>query len=79
MAGRTGTNRKIRCVRHGSCCKVKRDDLTIGGSSCTDYSSAGKRKGTEGKNLGATLALCRRFAESRLGLHENAGALYICI
>ncbi len=41
--------RRLACKKHGRTCRVNTGNFVIAGSSCTDFSSIGARKGTKGK------------------------------
>ena len=45
------------------------------GSSCVDYSRAGRRKKNEGHTLPATLSYVKEMQVSKMSVHENVGDL----
>ena len=72
MAGKEPSRKILAwCTRHCRRCIVKQNDVLAGGTSCKDYSPAGKRAGVLGNNLAATLAFFRMVKRCRLALHEN--------
>lgn len=63
------------CKKHRKRCAPRTGDMAVAGSSCTDFSSIGARRGVRGKTLTATLAWLRIMKHKRLGLHENVRTL----
>ena len=60
------------CYRHCRNCKVPAwVHVNVGGTPCTDFSTAGSRKGWDGTTLGPTLAWARVSDFAGVCAHEN--------
>lgn len=64
-------NRKCYCERHQNNCNVPLVDVVGGGTPCTDWSTAGLKKGLDGLTALPTYAWMGLALKSRVAIHEN--------
>jgi len=62
---------KRLCTTHLRKCPVLHSQLRVGGTPCTDFSNAGKRKKLQGETIGCTISWLRQSAAAELSVHEN--------
>lgn len=52
-------------------CRLQQADIVIAGTSCVDFSRAGKRRKENGPTIASTLCWFRRARKAKVWIHEN--------
>lgn len=63
------------CTTHNRACQVLHSQLRVGGTPCTDFSMAGKRRKLDGDTMGCTISWLRQSYAAELAVHENVRVL----